>query len=88
MTSKGDHSRRIWKLQAVKAFASREVLSLWDIRKAIGHQELDALFNQGFLTHPADPVAGAVLVKENLHKRFGKSISKANTRVRPTARKA
>lgn len=78
MTTKSDHSRRIWKLQAVKAFTNCEPLSLWDIRKSIGQQALDALFNEGFLSYPDDPVAGAELVKANLHDRYGKNFLNRN----------
>jgi hypothetical protein len=66
-----DHNRRQWKLAAIKAFSSIEPVSCFVIAKNIGDHVLDALLNESFSQHPADPIAGAELLEAKLKNRFG-----------------
>jgi hypothetical protein len=66
-----DHNRRQWKLAAIKAFSSIEPVSCFVIAKNIGDHVLDALLNESFSQHPADPIAGAELLQAKLKGHFG-----------------
>jgi hypothetical protein len=58
----------------MKAFASCEPLLLRDIRKTIGQQALNALFDEAFVSHPDDAVTGAEFVRTNLYGRYGNKL--------------
>jgi hypothetical protein len=55
----------------MRAFAGSEQLPIKDIRRAIGQDALNHLFNECFLLHPDEPKAGAEAVRSMLHERYG-----------------
>ncbi len=80
MATRSDHTRRIWKLQAVRALASLEPLPIKDIQRTIGQEVLNSLLNESFLLHPAEPKAGAEAVKAMLYQRYGALLAESKSR--------
>jgi hypothetical protein len=76
-------ARRIWKLQAVKAFAQIESAPMPEIRKILGGAVLDALFSESFQSHPSDPIEGARAVRAMLRERYEEKMRNVTPLSRP-----